>query len=88
MATRLVVFSGPSGSGKSTIKDLLMKEFPTSFAFSVSRQYFYKTNLNYLRNQYLILLHKKMKLKMLNIEIKKKLLLTETGWIIVVRISE
>jgi len=36
MATRLVVFSGPSGSGKSTIKDLLMKEFPTSFAFSVS----------------------------------------------------
>ena len=37
MATRLVVFSGPSGSGKSTIKDLLMKEFPTSFAFSVSR---------------------------------------------------
>merc|ERR1712119_37963 len=36
MATRLVVLSGPSGSGKSTIKDLLMKEFPTSFAFSVS----------------------------------------------------
>lgn len=35
-----VVISGPSGVGKSTLLEQLMKEFPNSFAFSVSRKYF------------------------------------------------
>ncbi|XP_052235567.1 guanylate kinase-like isoform X2 [Dreissena polymorpha] len=33
---RPIVFSGPSGSGKSTLLQRLFKEYPDSFAFSVS----------------------------------------------------
>jgi len=33
-----LVFSGPSGSGKSTLVQRLMKEYPSCFAFSVSRK--------------------------------------------------
>nr|CAB3254186.1 estradiol 17-beta-dehydrogenase 11 [Phallusia mammillata] len=36
MALRPVVFSGPSGTGKSTLLNLLFKEFPSAFGFSVS----------------------------------------------------
>ncbi|XP_076822390.1 guanylate kinase-like isoform X2 [Clavelina lepadiformis] len=36
MSLRPVVFSGPSGSGKSTLLNLLFKDFPNSFGFSVS----------------------------------------------------
>nr|CAH8866054.1 unnamed protein product [Trichobilharzia regenti] len=32
----IYVFSGPSGAGKSTLLQMLMKKYPTSFAFSVS----------------------------------------------------
>ncbi|KAJ9548129.1 hypothetical protein OSB04_020672 [Centaurea solstitialis] len=35
-AERPVVISGPSGVGKGTLINLLMKEFPTKFGFSVS----------------------------------------------------
>lgn len=33
---RPICFTGPSGSGKSTLLKLLMKEYPNTFAFSVS----------------------------------------------------
>ncbi|XP_036367953.1 guanylate kinase isoform X4 [Octopus sinensis] len=33
---KTIVISGPSGAGKSTLLHLLMKDYPTSFAFSVS----------------------------------------------------
>lgn len=33
---RPICFTGPSGSGKSTLLKLLFKEFPNTFAFSVS----------------------------------------------------
>jgi len=33
---RAIVVSGPSGSGKSTLINLLFKEYPTAFSFSVS----------------------------------------------------
>uniref|UniRef100_A0A8R1EAW7 Guanylate kinase-like domain-containing protein n=1 Tax=Caenorhabditis japonica TaxID=281687 RepID=A0A8R1EAW7_CAEJA len=36
MPCRPIVLSGPSGGGKSTILNRAMKEFPNSFAFSVS----------------------------------------------------
>lgn len=36
MHTRPIVLSGPSGGGKSTILTKAMKEYPDSFAFSVS----------------------------------------------------
>ncbi|CAH8592321.1 unnamed protein product [Heterobilharzia americana] len=32
----IYVFSGPSGAGKSTLLQMLLKNFPNSFAFSVS----------------------------------------------------
>lgn len=32
----VVVFSGPSGAGKSTLLNMLVKQFPGRFAFSVS----------------------------------------------------
>jgi len=41
MPLRPVVLSGPSGSGKSTLLELLFKEFPNAFGFSVSRKYLY-----------------------------------------------
>ncbi|KAK6054893.1 putative guanylate kinase [Cooperia oncophora] len=36
MPCRPIVLSGPSGGGKSTILSRAMKEYPNSFAFSVS----------------------------------------------------
>lgn len=33
---RPICFTGPSGSGKSTLLKMLMKEYPNTFAFSVS----------------------------------------------------
>jgi hypothetical protein len=36
---RPIVVSGPSGGGKSTILQRAMKEYPTAFAFSVSRMF-------------------------------------------------
>ncbi|CAI2304245.1 unnamed protein product [Caenorhabditis sp. 36 PRJEB53466] len=38
MPCRPIVLSGPSGGGKSTILTRAMKEYPSSFAFSVSRE--------------------------------------------------
>lgn len=38
MPCRPIVLSGPSGGGKSTILTRAMKEYPNSFAFSVSRE--------------------------------------------------
>ena len=46
MSLRPVVLSGPSGSGKSTLLNLLFKDFPNAFGFSVSRKlYVYSDNL-------------------------------------------
>lgn len=39
MPCRPIVLSGPSGGGKSTILARAMKEYPNSFAFSVSREF-------------------------------------------------
>lgn len=39
MPSRPIVLSGPSGGGKSTILSRAMKDYPNSFAFSVSREF-------------------------------------------------